>query len=164
MRPIHGAAALTLALAGLAACASATPPPPETNVTLSDPLGRGVEVIGKGDWQASPPALHLYLYDAAGSEVARIPDFPTDYGFYELRDLAEADVDGDGDGDLVAIADYVTGIGPDGAEPFSQAAVWLREADGFTPAPDLVADVNAAGEIDGMDTLLAALARGTAQP
>lgn len=146
------------ALAGLAVAALADgAPPPEAELTLSAPLGEATQVIAVADWAAAPPALQLVLADADGHGVGRIPVPATGDAYYGLRGLCEADVDGDGDGDLLALAEYATGIGPSGAEPYAQALVWLRGPEGFEPAPDLAAPVNAGDEIAGMDLLLAAV-------
>ena len=141
---------------GLAAAALADgAPPPEAELTLSAPLGEATQVVALADWAAAPPALQLVLLDAEGHGVGSIPVPATEDAYFGLRALREADVDGDGDGDLLALAEYASGIGPSGAEPFPQGLVWLRGPEGFVPAPELAAPANDADGIAGMDALLA---------
>lgn len=160
MRPGLGAAILAaVAAAGLAALAVVADgaPPAEAVLVLSAPLGTATQVLATADWAASPPALRLSLLDAAGHEVAAIPVPVSDAAYFELRGLTEADVDGDGDGDLVALAEYASGVGPSGADPYAQAMVWLRGPEGFAAAPGLVETVNAGDDPGDMAALVAAI-------
>jgi hypothetical protein len=72
------------------------------------------------------------------------------------------DIDGDGLADLVAVVEYVTGIGPGGADPFPLAAVYLRRGDAFEPDESLERRVNEPpfyGQWGDMETLLPLLDR-----
>lgn len=164
MRPGFGAAILAaVAAAGLTPLAAPVAasadgaPPPEAVLVLSAPLGTATQVLATADWAASPPALRLSLLDAAGHEVAAIPVPVNEAAYFELRGLSVADVDGDGDGDLVALADYASGVGPSGADPYAQAMVWLRGPEGFAAAPGLVETVNAGDDPGDMAALVAAI-------
>lgn len=160
MRPGLGAAILAaVAAAGLAPLTVVADgaPPAEAVLVLSAPLGTATQVLATADWAASPPALRLSLLDAAGHEVAAIPVPVSDAAYFELRGLTEADVDGDGDGDLVALAEYASGVGPSGADPYAQAMVWLRGPEGFAAAPGLVETVNAGDDPGDMAALVAAI-------
>lgn len=48
---------------------------------------------------------------------------------WELKGIAAGDIDGDGYADLTIEADYMTGIGPEGAVPFPFTAVALWDPD-----------------------------------
>jgi hypothetical protein len=48
--------------------------------------------------------------------------------FWELRGVNADDFDGDGATDLMVVADYMTGMGPDGAVPFMMHSVLLWDA------------------------------------
>ena len=54
------------------------------------------------------------------------------WNFWSLNAVAFEDVNGDGLGpDIVAIADYMTGAGPEAAQPFPVTTVQFREPSGF---------------------------------
>jgi hypothetical protein len=77
----------------------------------------------------------LLLLDADGAVTYRFapPPGSGEFAFYRVAEAGFTDVDGDGEEDLVAVIEYVTGIGPGGADPFPLAAVYLRRGDAFEP-------------------------------
>lgn len=123
-----------------------------------------VDIVVRPDLEASPPAATLLLEDAAGNLVYRFPPLPGigSWAYHQTGDLALADIDADGLDDVVVIVELVTGIGPSGADPFPQAAIYLRRGDGFEPATELETTVNEAayGRWDDMAGLLRVLEEG----
>jgi hypothetical protein len=96
------------------------------------PFGR-VSIVARMDPDASPPAASLLLEDPAGAAVYRFPPLPGtgEYAYYGISALALEDVDADGHEDVIAIVELVTGIGPEGGEPFRLPGVYLGRDGGF---------------------------------
>jgi hypothetical protein len=92
-----------------------------------------VELVVRGEPEASPPAAALLLEDGAGNAVYRFPPLPGtgEVAFFRTQDAGIADVDRDGLDDVVIVVEAMTGIGPSGAEPFPLAGVYLRRGEGF---------------------------------
>jgi hypothetical protein len=90
--------------------------------------------------EGSTPARIAYdLVDAKGQVVMTLPDPYGSGEWWYDRTVATAfeDIDGDHREDILIIADYLTGIGPEGAKPFPVASVYLRRGAGFKPATAL---------------------------
>ncbi len=101
--------------------------------------------------------LHFYLAD---DNQAVLYDFPDFYGnqwstFYELQTVAFEDVNQDGLKDILIIADYMTGVGPDGAMPFHVASIYFQKGKEFVSVPDLDDRMNEKGENGSADEVLA---------
>lgn len=118
-----------------------------------------VRVATREDLRASPPRGTLVLQDEAGRTVYKLPELPEAgvWSFWRTADLAAADLDGDGRDDLVAVVEYMTGIGPTGADPFTWAAVYLQRPGGFERDPTREAAANT-GALAGAWTSAAGLA------
>jgi hypothetical protein len=103
-----------------------------------------VRLVAAASTESGPPKVELVLQNRAGEAVYRLPEFwaNREYAYYETREAAFADIDHDGLEDIAIIAEYVTGIGPTGAEPFAVAGIYLRRGSGFEPATDLESLVN----------------------
>jgi hypothetical protein len=75
--------------------------------------------------------------------------FPECYGnaqnwyAFELKAVAFRDLNNDGLKDVIVVADYITGIGPDGAKPFPVVAVYLNRGNRFDNDPELNGELNA---------------------
>ncbi len=81
--------------------------------------------------------LKLYLIDGNGKVLYEFPDF---YGntwpmFFEVWSVAFDDLNGDGLKDVTAIASYMTGIGPTGAQEFPVAGVYFQHGKEFVSIP-----------------------------
>ncbi|MFY0576469.1 hypothetical protein ACN28S_20865 [Cystobacter fuscus] len=68
----------------------------------------------------------------AGNTLAQaLPEHRANtWGIYEVEAVAFSDVDDDGRSDIVTIVSAMTGVGPEGAVPFSVADVWFQTEDG----------------------------------
>ena len=81
--------------------------------------------------------LKLCLIDGNGKVLYEFPDF---YGnnwpmFFEVWSVAFDDLNGDGLKDVVAIASFMTGAGPTGAEEFPVAGVYFQHGKEFVSIP-----------------------------
>jgi hypothetical protein len=141
VRALSVAALACLALVGCAALADGG----EEAVAAANLPGFGaVRLIAASEPDASPPAAQLLLQQQGGAVVYRFapPPGSGEFAFYRVAEAGFTDLDGDGQDDLVAVIEYVTGIGPGGAEPFPLAAVYLRRGDAFEPDMAREARVN----------------------
>lgn len=60
-----------------------------------------------------------------------LPAHPANtWSAWEIEAIAFPDVNADGRFELLTIVSAMTGVGPEGAEPFNVAAVWFQSADG----------------------------------
>ncbi len=84
------------------------------------------------DLDNSPPNVHFYLL-RDGKVIHELPDFYGNqlWAFDEVDAVAFRDVNGDGLKDILIIAEYITGAGPGGAEPFRVIDVFFRGESGF---------------------------------
>ncbi len=98
-----------------------------------------LRVIAIPDYDSSPPRVDYVLKDKQGKAVYRFPDFHVNgkYAYYETRDISLGDVNHDGRKDVAIIAEFMTGIGPSGAEPFGVAGLYLQTGNGFERAVEL---------------------------
>ena len=94
-------------------------------------LGR-VLLVAIEDRSASPPDVELLLNTASGEPVYRLPG-PSDaqgLAFWRLVDAVAYDLNDDDREDLVVVIEYLSGIGPTGADPFPLAVVYLQQPSG----------------------------------
>ncbi|WP_052410389.1 hypothetical protein [Paenibacillus durus] len=83
--------------------------------------------------------LKFFLVDASGKILYEFPDF---YGnqwntLFEMKAVSFKDVNKDGLKDIIIIAEFMTGVGPDGAEPFNVGDVYFQTKTGFVNNPEL---------------------------
>ncbi len=141
-RPVDRAAFLIgLVLAGSALAGGEEP---DLASAVLPGVGR-VELRSVFDPAASPPVARLVLQSPTGAVVGDLAPLAGtgDYAFYQMTDARFADVDGDGRPDLVVVAQFMTGIGPSGAEPFPIATVYLGQEAGFERSRALEDKLNA---------------------
>ena len=112
------------------------------------------------DFDASPPRADYVLRTPEGKIVSALPAFYGDgqWAYYDTSRAVFEDIDRDGRRDIVILAQYMTGIGPTGAEPFDVAGFYLRTDEGFMRATRLEDLANAgpqAGKWRSIDDLIA---------
>ena len=100
--------------------------------------------------------LGFFLADAEGKTIYRFPEF---YGnrwssFFDLKAVAFRDADRDGFKDVLLIADYITGIGPQGAIPFPVGSVYFRRGKSFSSLPDFDERLNEAKKNESIDMMV----------
>ena len=132
----------------------------EESVAAANLPGFGaVRLVASPDPDSSPPAATLRLLGPDGGVAYHFapPPGSDEFAFYGVAEGRFTDIDGDGLEDLVAVVEFVTGIGPGGADPFPLAAVYLRRGDAFEPDELRQQRVNEPplyGQWDGLETLL----------
>ncbi len=77
--------------------------------------------------------LKFYLVNDEGEIVFKFTDLieDTSWMFYKLKAIDTLDVNSDGYQDIVIIAEFATGNGSTGAEPFPMSGVYFGSNDGF---------------------------------
>ena len=86
-----------------------------------------------------PRRLNLRFRTSEGKYQPLVPvnQALTAWNFYQLNAVAFEDINNDGLGpDIVAIADYMTGAGPQAAQPFPVTTVHFKDARGFFAADE----------------------------
>ena len=116
-----------------------------------------VSLAAEVDAAASPPAAVIVLKDPNGRVVYRFPGPPgsEEYAFHRVAEAEFKDLDGDGQDDVVAVIEYMTGIGPSAAEPFPLAAIYLRRGPAFEidqPSVKKIVSRTNAGRVMAMRT------------
>ena len=144
-RSIHSISGAVLACFWLVGCAALADGGEEEVAAANLPGFGAVRLIAASDPDASPPAAQLLLQQEGGAVAYRFapPPGSGEFAFYRVAEARFTDLDGDGQDDLVAVIEYVTGIGPGGAEPFPLAAVYLRRGEAFEPDAAREARANA---------------------
>ena len=101
-------------------------------ITLSE-MGDVVFVTSRVYREGAPDRLALRFRDVDGSYVPLVPNPDTpDWTLWDVNAVAFEDVNTDGAGpDIVVIAEYMTGIGPTGAQPFPIATVFFNDGDDY---------------------------------
>lgn len=101
-------------------------------VTLSN-RGDVAFVASKIKREGAPDRLALRFRDVDGSYVPLVPnpEIP-DWTLWDVDAVAFDDVNADGAGpDIVVIAEYMTGAGPTGAQPFPVATVFFNDGEDY---------------------------------
>lgn len=158
---------LAFAFAAAGACAGGLDPEPAPGGAADPEAALGHRTLGplrallREDRGTSPPGAEVVLTDPEGRTILRLGDLPGAgrWTFWDVGDIAASDVDGDGAADLVAVVEYVTGIGPAGADPFPQAAVLLQRPEGFVRDAAREAAANEGALAGGWSTAEALAAR-----
>lgn len=131
-----------------------------------DAAAARLQVVAHEDLAASPPSATLWVQQGSGP-ARELPPLPQSgvWSYWKLAGVATADLDGDGLTDIVAVVDYMTGIGPSGADPFPWAAVYLQHSDGFArdPAREALANEGALSDKWTGAAELATLLKGSAE-
>lgn len=73
------------------------------------------------------PSFHLVCKD---QQAIDLPDFghvESAWTFQQVDAVGFSDIDADGDTDIIAIASYLTGVGPEGAKPFSVVILFRND-------------------------------------
>lgn len=137
---------------------------PEQSFVLTMPAGWELMLIASESQVDNIDRLH-FDWKSPTSEggyfpLPADPTISTNWTFWELKAVSFGDFDGDGLGpDVIAIAEYTTGAGPTGAQPFPAATVYFLKAP-YTTTTD--AALNRAlqergvGTIDGAKAEIAA--------
>ncbi|WP_127588947.1 hypothetical protein [Paenibacillus koleovorans] len=127
-------------------------------VTL-DPWGKVKFISGKRE---TPKAEAVFfLADESGGLKYEFPSFTGNTGWwlYDIRAVAFRDVNQDGWKDVIVIADYMTGVGPTGAQPFPIAGIYYQLGNRFVTNPDLDVKLNRTRENETIEKVLGFLAR-----
>lgn len=101
--------------------------------------------------------FNLYLY-LADSNSNILYEFPYFYGngmmFDSMKAVSFQDANDDGMKDVIVIADYMTGVGEDGAKPFPLADVYFQKGKEFVSLPDIAYEINSSGQNVSVDKVL----------
>ncbi|MFC5529058.1 hypothetical protein [Cohnella yongneupensis] len=99
----------------------------------------------------------LFLADGTGHITYRFPEFyGNERGSLEgIRALDFRDANHDGLTDVILIAEYVSGVGEEGADSFPIASVYLRDGQKFRSLPMLDMQLNETGQNESIDVVLA---------
>ncbi|OSP56540.1 hypothetical protein [Pseudoruegeria sp. SK021] len=137
--------------------ALASPPLAEVAVQMAGAAPAVLQILP--DWQASPPRAEFVLTDQSGTMIGQLPAAPlmSEWAFDGVQSLDIVDLNGDGAADVLAILNFVTGIGPTGMAPFPQAVVYLLDGQDFIPAPDLTLSVNETADFTDVAGVIAAI-------
>jgi len=88
------------------------------------------------DFESGPGKVHFYLF-RNNKIVYEFPEFPVDSGswsFENVKAISFKDINNDGLKDVIVIAEYITGIGPNGMIPFLVKGVYLQRKGKFVSA------------------------------
>lgn len=87
--------------------------------------------------------LLFYLADEKDNILYAFPDFyGNDWCFYEMKAVSFKDVNKDGLNDIIVIADYMTGIGNEGAVPFPVCGIYFQKGKKFIAVPEVNEEIN----------------------
>lgn len=108
-----------------------------------------IAASGEGDFALN--SLYLYLADSNSNILYEFPNF---YGngtmFFDLPAVSFQDVNSDGLKDVIIIAEYMTGVGPTGAQEFPIADVYFQTEEGFVSLPTVAEEINSSGQNDSI--------------
>ncbi len=75
--------------------------------------------------------LSLLLIDRKNRDIKELPKHPVlTWNFFEIKTVAFRDLQGDGKRCIIVNAAGMTGVGPDGANPFDVYAIYIPEPNG----------------------------------
>jgi hypothetical protein len=99
--------------------------------------------------------LIFYIANEKGYIIYKFPDFlGNDWYLYELKAVSFKDVNKDGLKDIVIIADYMTGIGNEGAIPFPVCGIYFQKGEKFIDLPELNEEINGVGQNTDISTVM----------
>lgn len=84
-----------------------------------------------------PPAALDGFVIVDGGRVLPLPSLHDQWSLWEVDAVMFEDVDGDGAKELIVIAEYLTGVGPTGAQPFNANAVVRWNGSAFVRMPEV---------------------------
>lgn len=98
----------------------------------------------------------FYLVNGKGDILFNFPDLVDNkmWIFSELKAVSFKDVNKDGLKDIVIIADYITGIGKEGAIPFHYSKIYFQKDKTFMDLPKLDEEINDKQKNDNIDMIL----------
>jgi hypothetical protein len=149
-------------------------PKTEVKENLNDPKKNGLEIIENQSFEvelekwgkvkfvtatlaANPfPKLVFFLTDDKGTVLYSFSDFVEYPGWLlsEARAVAFRDVNKDGLKDIIIIADYMTGVGKNGAIPFHHSKIYFQKEKRFVCIPELDEKINEGQQNESIDTLI----------
>ena len=91
-----------------------------------------VEFATFSDYKNSPPSVNFYLMRDSMT-VYRFPDHygNENWAFEDIIAVSFKDLNDDGLKDIIIMANYITGVGPSGMEPFKVIDVYFQFENGF---------------------------------
>jgi hypothetical protein len=100
--------------------------------------------------------LLFFLVDHKGNIVYEFSDFVDNkmWILSELKAVSFKDLNKDGLNEIIVIADYMTGIGKDGAVPFHFSRIYFRKDKGFSNFPKLDTEINDAQKNENIDMVI----------
>lgn len=103
------------------------------------PLNGDLKLVASGDLGSGSNRVDYLLETDDGKIITKLPDFYGNgyWSYWNTRGVAYEDLDGDGRKDIAILARYVTGIGPNGAEPFDVVGFYFNTDKGFERADNL---------------------------
>ncbi len=91
-----------------------------------------LEDFGKVKLEAHSVDFKLKLILKKSDKIIfNFPEKKTSWSFEELKAVSFFDIDGDKKKDVVLVLDYITGIGPEAAVPFSVPLIYLSKTKKF---------------------------------
>jgi hypothetical protein len=106
----------------------------------------------------APPADFAGLVVLPDGKVLKLPALHDHWSGWEVHAVLFEDVDGDGAKELIVIAEYVTGIGPEGAIPFFYNSVVRWDGSAFVRVPAVEKRLERATDAAGVRKVLRARA------
>jgi hypothetical protein len=98
--------------------------------------------------------LMLFLTDLNKNVIYEFPDFNRDFELDALRAVSFKDLNQDGLKDVIVIAEYMTGVGPEGAVPFPVAGIYFQRDKQFIRIPELDEAINKQGKNESIDEIV----------
>jgi len=87
--------------------------------------------------------LEFFLVDSDENILYEFPDFlGNTWAFYDMSAVSFKDVNNDGLKDIIVIAEYITGVGENGATPFNVAGIYFQKDNEFIELPELDNELN----------------------
>lgn len=100
--------------------------------------------------------LQFYLVGENEKILYHFLDFPGNKWpmFFELKAISFKDANKDGLRDVIVIADYLTGVGAQGAIPFHVGGIYFQKEKEFINLPELDKEINDAKKNENIDMIV----------